>query len=723
MQPSAQHFADLAAVLDANETDDRMVSDETDLSLRLLEEHTARVKAEAEAADRGLRLRVAQEQLAEHAAQKAVDAGCLATKAADCLAALEALSKPSGEGSSSGATDISLVSRLAQQLQEMLVEAAHEATAFAAQQRQDADRLKRSHHQADLPSTSSDPDLMKRAREGGPSPGTEEPQEGGSSMLDTTDHDSPNATPEQQLLPSAATAAPAHNDSRALRGHPTGSTSSSHSDSDSGSSDTEEPPAGAADGEGYLSFRQRARYIPIRLSQEERRLLRLLEAALNVSDYTGQVDIQTWKKSSGRMHAQIKDLCSILSGLYVAHDYKKGQALIKDRDFASNAAWFQSIFELGRRYKIMNPDKMRSEYGKLMYLLMDSVNPEIQELLEFACVVPLRTVYSTLEARGGLKLLDDPLLPTATAEIVAAGRPRGLVQSDIRRKERAREALAKRHSSSSRSGGLSEEEVLNCIYSISDNAAYLLFNRDPIDRMIAYFTTAFAPKSFSPGGSLAISSGCEGARLTHNHERQYAYVLQSLTLWREITSEAFKLWLLSEECLLSQSNRYRLCDTGQGLNRVQAAPSVRKALGTILERCQRRIGSWVGSSVVHLGDNNVPNALMFIDKYTQVPRILTPVVLVLEELPALYKKPGLEHLATCIDAMFGGLEQCQRAILTDFCRHAFDGSGADNFFDAGSCIDGRLTSAWNWCSKLEKKPYYIIFKLAGFVGFDGDFKG
>ena len=34
-----------------------------------------------------------------------------------------------------------------------------------------------------------------------------------------------------------------------------------------------------------------------------------------------------------------------------------------------------------------------------------------------------------------------------------------------------------------------------------------------------------------------------------------------------------------------------------------------------------------------------------------------------------------------------------------------DGSGADNFYDAGSCIDGRLTSAWNWCSKLAKKPY------------------
>jgi Protein of unknown function (DUF2009) len=34
-------------------------------------------------------------------------------------------------------------------------------------------------------------------------------------------------------------------------------------------------------------------------------------------------------------------------------------------------------------------------------------------------------------------------------------------------------------------------------------------------------------------------------------------------------------------------------------------------------------------------------------------------------------------------------------------------------FCAGSCIDGRLTSAWNWCSQIEKKPYYHIFKVAG----------
>lgn len=56
--------------------------------------------------------------------------------------------------------------------------------------------------------------------------------------------------------------------------------------------------------------------------------------------------------------------------------------------------------------------------GKLMYMLMDSSDANVQELLEFKCVRPLLTVYNFLDERGGIKLLSDPLLNTATAEIV-----------------------------------------------------------------------------------------------------------------------------------------------------------------------------------------------------------------------------------------------------------------------------------------------------------------
>lgn len=49
----------------------------------------------------------------------------------------------------------------------------------------------------------------------------------------------------------------------------------------------------------------------------------------------------TWRKKTDRIHAQIKDICAILSGLLVAQDYKKGQALIKDKDFKHNAEFFQ----------------------------------------------------------------------------------------------------------------------------------------------------------------------------------------------------------------------------------------------------------------------------------------------------------------------------------------------------------------------------------------------
>lgn len=76
--------------------------------------------------------------------------------------------------------------------------------------------------------------------------------------------------------------------------------------------------------------------------------------------------------------------------------------------------------------------------------------------------------------------------------------------------------------------------------------------------------------------------------------------------------DMFYLWTLAEQDLLNENVPYRLRDTGQGLNRVQAAPKTSRMMHAILNRAQRSIGSWVGSSVIHMGDHNVPNALMFI---------------------------------------------------------------------------------------------------------------
>jgi len=461
------------------------------------------------------------------------------------------------------------------------------------------------------------------------------------------------------------------------------------------------------------SFLERAKYIPLRLDHDERKYLRLLEAALHVSEYTDVVDVHSYKSKTQRVARMIKEICAIMSGLVVASDYRAGQKLIQDREFKDNAMFFGMIFEIGRRHKIMNPEKMRSEYGKMVYLLQDSQSPDVREMLTFKLVRPLRTAYALLsETQNGLDMLNDPLMSTATAEIMHEGKPRHEVQREIKQKERARETLSRKYAAKD----LSSEDILHVLYSIADNNAYLRYNRDPVDEMLKFLTDMFDPKTPEEGFSLGISTGMEGARLSHNHARQYAYVSQSLMLWREVANDMFKLWYLAEQDLLRDNGRYTLQNTGQGLNRVQQSPNTLKCMHEILHRCQSKLGHWVGSSVIHLGDHNVPNALMFIDKYTQVARILAPVVLVVKELPKLASKN--RELRQYIENAFDSVECCRKLILTDFFRHAFDGSGADNFFDAGSCIDGRLTSAWNWCSKIEKKSYYHVFKLCGFASFD-----
>jgi hypothetical protein len=175
---------------------------------------------------------------------------------------------------------------------------------------------------------------------------------------------------------------------------------------------------------------------------------------------------------------------------------------------------------------------------------------------------------------------------TATAEIIDDKRkPRSQIQREIKQKEAAIETLARKYSSKH----ITDEEIKNCLYSIGDNNSYLTFNRDPVDKMIKLLTTYFAPDRMDEKHSLAIHAGMNGARLSHSHERQYYYVLQSLTLWREVAHDMFKLWYLAEQDLLSSDISYRLRDTGQGLNRVQDAPRISKCMSKILYQTQQKV--------------------------------------------------------------------------------------------------------------------------------------
>lgn len=371
-------------------------------------------------------------------------------------------------------------------------------------------------------------------------------------------------------------------------------------------------------------------------------------------------------------------------------------------------------------------------------------------------------VEAELTALGLNELLEDEDIEEATSPVHVGGSV-----------DAKREAIARILAKYAESDPKKEARVERVLLSIADDEALTTAHVRPVQQVLDLLHKHFDPAASEKGFSLAISAGRNGARLSHNHATQYAYVEQSLMLWREILSHLSQMWSLAEADLIG-GNAYRLRDTGQGVHRVQSAPHVGRFMQHMLGRMQETCkGGWVGSSAVHLGDNDVPNALVWIDKYTQIPRILSPLVQALEGLDELVAStPGAQAY---VDAIFGSTEGCRKLILADFFRHGFDGSGADNFYDAGSCIDGRLTSAWNWCSKVAKKvrrrrpasqlasvgcceaaatayarahvhsqprtptptplavpsrssraspspqPYFHVFRMAGFAGFDGSF--
>jgi len=586
--------------------------------------------------------------------------------------------------------------------------------------------------------------------------------------------------------------------------------------------------------------------VPLRLSTRERSLLAVLEATLNVSEYTDNIDISSRRNKAKRILDGILEACAIGTGLaivanqneYVFHEVngnssKKNGGLLKLPSFRrssklkrssnntattastngnanisrerptssaseaetdvsvstantnsnntdeiekeqapvmnnsnhtkkvtttttkanlatrtpeENAEFFQEVFEIGRRNKVLNPSKMRSTYGKLMYMLQDSQSPSVAKGLGFCLYKEMLMVGPHLAEMQIEELLSDERLLDATMHVSDLDEKSGKkigreeVQKLVRRKREMQQELIHEYG---RKGTATEEEMQRCIDSLADAVSVIESNVAPVRRMLSFLEDNFDPMKAEPEFSLKLSSSSfspsrgvsafssynsmnrfgfggggdsSGPTLSHNHPTQYTFVRQSLKLWCKVQENMHRLWVCADDDLLSTTHGYSLWNTGQGLNRVQTCPRVAKVMHTLLgETRTESSAAWVGLSVVHLGDRDVPNALIFIDKYTQIPRFLQPIVSFIDSIPKLCED---QHVADYIEDEFGGERRLKMLVLSDYFKHGFDGSGDDG----GSCIDGRLTSSWNWTSRVAKKRYYNILMMSGFQGFDGDFK-
>jgi hypothetical protein len=92
---------------------------------------------------------------------------------------------------------------------------------------------------------------------------------------------------------------------------------------------------------------ERSKYIPLRLTHKERKMLHLLEASLNVSQYTDRVDVVINNENQNQNQNQMKilktkivDISAILTGILVAADYKTGQTLLQHKDFKEYEHFF-----------------------------------------------------------------------------------------------------------------------------------------------------------------------------------------------------------------------------------------------------------------------------------------------------------------------------------------------------------------------------------------------
>ncbi|ELP85113.1 hypothetical protein EIN_080850 [Entamoeba invadens IP1] len=445
-------------------------------------------------------------------------------------------------------------------------------------------------------------------------------------------------------------------------------------------------------------------YIPMRLSEKERVLLEIVENAFEVSEYTSAVDVANTNymtyggyyctqgnvgidecKKEEIIKSQQKEVKKTMIGLLISHNFNMGINLLKSEDALEQ--FMQDCFETSRRYKAANPAMMINTYQKMMHLLQDTIiyNPLFIGR-KFEKTRKFKPIYTVGEAMKNLGMTLDEMMKE-----IRLGDD-GLEFGEIEKKY--------------------GEVGTRVIYSVRDGVEMSAKSCGVVYGMLKQLEKFRECKKET---NLSIQYGVDGSKLTQSHEDHFVFVQQSLTLWWNIMRQMPFLWIMTDRDFLS-GEEYKLINTGQGLQRMQDCPSVSSAMSTILRQTQNLMcggKTWKGLSVVHLGDRDVPNCLFFIDKYSQVPWILAPV---LKTSKRMFSHKELKRVPVYFETVSS--RTWGRIILRHFYQHAFDGSGSDG----GSCIDGRLTSSWNWCSMIEKYIYYPLFMLCDFEGFDGPYK-
>ncbi|KAK7197320.1 hypothetical protein NESM_000679000 [Novymonas esmeraldas] len=463
-------------------------------------------------------------------------------------------------------------------------------------------------------------------------------------------------------------------------------------------------------------------HYPLRLTDAERQKLQLVVAALKVSEYTDDVDdfMRPYGKE-GRMEAAMCEFIDTVVGLAIASDAvprsMKDAFLAGEVKVATVVPLLEDLFEVMRRHKRLNPFSHRGEFGKLMMMLQDVQKRPVQRALgiQSSLVIPVRTVGSALSSIQCEALADDEAVRSEFLRRTGSEKQAGM------------QTLLDRYA-----GGdeRKKEIVEHCLRSIDDVHSFILSNTRPLRTLRRWLSRDFEPLPSDDVYSISIRHGRGGACFTHSHATHCQYVTESLLLWENVQKSILKIWEVAEDdMLVDGQGQYVVANTGQGFHRMCAAPKSYATMSGLVRDTEQRMGGWVGIKVIHLGDRDVPNPLVFIDKYTIIPRIVQPVVQTLRALRYVFQEedeeddghqqttheydnyPGLRNL---LRSKYHSYDELMFMILSDFFKHAFDGSGDDG----GSCIDGRLTSAWNWCHQLHKKVYYDAFVLTGFAGFD-----